>query len=61
MTPIGRAFRRGNRGAIPLTLSPHTFTSLELQRLWTLLKVHSIELHAKLLRGCALTRTWARS
>ena len=24
------------------------------------LKVHSIELHAKLLRGCALARTWAR-
>ncbi|ERH23858.1 hypothetical protein HMPREF1980_02040 [Actinomyces sp. oral taxon 172 str. F0311] len=45
----------------PAPVSSYTFASLELQRLWMLLKVHSIELHAKLLRGCALaTRTWAR-
>ena len=29
-----------------------TFTSLELQRLWTLLNVQVIELHAKLFRAC---------
>ena len=47
--------------AIPPDTAPHRATiSLGLQRLWTLLKVHSIELHAKLLRGCALARTWAR-
>ena len=35
----------------PDTVSHRAFISLELQRLWTLLKVHSIELHAKLLRA----------
>ena len=44
----------------PDTVSHRAFISLELQRLRMLLKVHSIELHAKLLRGCALARTWAR-
>ena len=37
----------------PDTVSHHTSTSLELQRLQKLLKVHPIELHAKLLRVCA--------
>ena len=37
----------------PAPVSSRTFTSLELQRLWKLLKVHSIELHAKLLRASA--------
>lgn len=37
----------------PGTVSHHTSTSLELQRLKKLLKVHPIELHAKLLRVCA--------
>ena len=41
----------------PDTVSHRVSISLELQRLRTLLKVHSIELHAKLLRGCALART----
>ena len=41
-------------------MSHRVSISLELQRLRTLLKVHPIELHAKLLRGCALARTWAR-
>ena len=44
----------------PTTLSNLEFTTLELQRFRTLLKLHPIELHAKLLRGCALARTWAR-
>ena len=44
----------------PDTVSHRVSILLELQRLWMLLKVHSIELHAKLLRGCALARTWAR-
>ena len=44
----------------PDTVSHRATISLELQRLRTLLKVHPIELHAKLLRGCALARTWAR-
>ena len=44
----------------PDTVSHRVSISLELQRLRMLLKVHSIELHAKLLRGCALARTWAR-
>ena len=35
----------------PDTVSHRAFISLELQRLRTLLKVHSIELHAKLLRA----------
>ena len=35
----------------PDTVSHRAFISLELQRLWMLLKVHSIELHAKLLRA----------
>ena len=30
----------------------HEFTSLELQRLWTLLNVQVIELHAKLFGAC---------
>ena len=42
----------------PDTVSHRAIILLGLQRLWTLLKVHSIELHAKLLRGCALARTW---
>ena len=42
----------------PDTVSHRVSISLELQRLRTLLKIHSIELHAKLLRGCALARTW---
>ena len=37
----------------PDTVSHRVSTSLELQRLRTLLKVHSIELHAKLLRTSA--------
>ena len=41
----------------PDTVSHRVSTSLELQRLRVLLKIHSIELHAKLLRGCALART----
>ena len=41
-------------------MSHRVSISLELQRLRMLLKVHPIELHAKLLRGCALARTWAR-
>ena len=41
----------------PDTVSHRAAISLELQRLRTLLKIHSIELHAKLLRGCALART----
>ena len=44
----------------PDTVSHRVSISLELQRLRTLLKIHSIELHAKLLRGCALARTRAR-
>ena len=44
----------------PDTVSHRAFISLELQRLRMLLKVHSIELHAKLLRGCALARTRVR-
>ena len=44
----------------PDTVSHRVSISLELQRLRMLLKVHSIELHAKLLRGCALARTRAR-
>ena len=44
----------------PDTVSHRVSILLELQRLRMLLKVHSIELHAKLLRGCALARTWAR-
>ena len=35
----------------PDTVSHRAFISLELQRLWTLLKIHSIELHVKLLRA----------
>ena len=35
----------------PDTVSHRAFISLELQRLRTLLKIHSIELHAKLLRA----------
>ena len=35
----------------PDTVSRRAFISLELQRLRTLLKIHSIELHAKLLRA----------
>ena len=35
----------------PDTVSHRAFISLELQRLLTLLKIHSIELHAKLLRA----------
>ena len=35
----------------PDTVSHRVSISLELQRLWMLLKVHSIELHAKLLRA----------
>ena len=44
----------------PDTVSHRVSILLELQRLRTLLKVHSIELQAKLLRGCVLARTWAR-
>ena len=44
----------------PRTVSHRATILLGLQRLRTLLKVHPIELHAKLLRGCALARTWAR-
>ena len=45
----------------PRTVSHRATILLELQRLRTLLKIHSIELHAKLLRGCALaTRTRVR-
>ena len=35
----------------PDTVSHRATVSLELQRLWTLLKIHSIELHVKLLRA----------
>ena len=47
----------------PDTVSHRAFISLELQRLRTLLKIHSIELHAKLLRARASClrsspRTW---
>ena len=35
----------------PDTVSHRAFISLELQRLRTLLKIHSIELHVKLLRA----------
>ena len=50
----------------PDTVSHRAAISLELQRLRTLLKIHSIELHAKLLRACASClrsspRTWTRS
>ena len=49
----------------PDTVSHLVSISLELQRLRTLLKVHPIELHAKLLRACASClrsspRAWAR-
>ena len=49
----------------PDSVSHRVSISLELQRLWTLLKVHSIELHAKLLRACASClrsspRAWVR-
>jgi len=37
----------------PDTVSHRVSILLELQRLRTLLKIHSIELHAKLLRACA--------
>ena len=40
----------------PATLSNREFTTLELQRFQTLLKLHPIELHAKFLVGvCAFT------
>ena len=56
----------------PDTVSRRASISLELQRLRTLLKVHSIELHAKLLRARELPallparvgpliRAWVRS
>ena len=39
----------------PTTLSNHEFTTLELQRFQTLLKLHPIELHATLRGGRALS------
>ena len=50
MTPARRAFREC-RMQFPDTVSHRATILLELQRLRTLLKVHSIELHAKLLRA----------
>ena len=50
MSPARRAFREC-RMQFPDTVSHRATISLELQRLRTLLKVHSIELHAKLLRA----------
>ena len=64
MTPVRRAFREC-RMQFPDTVSHCVFILLELQRLRTLLKVHPIELHAKLLQAHASClrsspRTWIR-
>ena len=42
----------------PTTLSNHEFTTLELQRFQTLLKLHPIELHAKFGEGCVVGVRW---
>ena len=55
-SPVFRNFARNS----PALISDFEIASLELQRLWKLLKVHSIELHAKLLRASAPARTWGR-
>ena len=52
MTPARRAFHEC-RMQFPRTVSYRVSMSLELQRLWKLLKVHSVELHAKLLQARA--------
>ena len=42
----------------PTTLSNYEFTTLELQRFQTLLKLHPIELHASFLRGGRIGARW---
>ena len=48
MTPAGRAILRMSHAIPPDAVLRQASTSLELQRLQTLLNVHLVELHAKL-------------
>ena len=51
----GQPCRHGNFACNSLlAISNFEFVSLELQRFWALLKVHAIELHAKLGEGCVI-------